>query len=380
MRSVAARPLPPEASAFTVHVLPICPRPYQQEAAHSWLARVGRVYALDPARLVGILGLVPFKPGSRRYISRPVEAALDSLHLDQLALASQLPPARLAEMRPDPVEWTLTHTDVCAVCGLCLDEDLCRSQDPYLRADWRRSWRIFCSIHKVRLLRCPMNVVKGAASDAPVIEQIDDLYAHCRSVQDNIDAALGSNRDFFHLTLAIEEMEEVIHRAISGEAPNAFVWGSLSAAEFLRIVRDVTSWALTNFEAFRARPAAEELPLCICATGMPYFGKSYRLQRPFDSNSPVRTLSSVNDPALRCPALWWAHVLLCESHRCCNRTEIGLLARQWHLLQSQCQAGLLWLRERMAEWPSEYIRQRWTPIGPMLWPEVDETAKGKVSS
>jgi hypothetical protein len=33
------------------------------------------------------------------------------------------------------------------------------------------------------------------------------------------------NRDFFHLTLAIEEMEEVIRRAISGEAPNAFVWG-----------------------------------------------------------------------------------------------------------------------------------------------------------
>jgi hypothetical protein len=33
------------------------------------------------------------------------------------------------------------------------------------------------------------------------------------------------NRDFFQLTLAIEELEEVIHRAISGEAPNAFVWG-----------------------------------------------------------------------------------------------------------------------------------------------------------
>jgi hypothetical protein len=54
------------------------------------------------------------------------------------------------------------------------------------------------------------------------------------------------NRDFFHLTLAIEEMEEVIHRAISGEAPNAFAWGSLNSAEFLRIVHDVRSWALTK--------------------------------------------------------------------------------------------------------------------------------------
>jgi hypothetical protein len=100
---------------------------------------------------------------------------------------------------------------------------------------------------------------------------------------------------------------------ISGEAPNAFVWGSLNAAEFLRIVHDVTCWALTNFEAFRARPAAEELPSCIRGTGTPYFGKSYRLQRPFDSNSPVRTLSSVNDPTLRRPALWWARTFCCAS-------------------------------------------------------------------
>jgi hypothetical protein len=171
------------------------------------------------------------------------------------------------------------------------------------------------------------------------------------------------------LFLQTLEMEEVIHRAISGEAPNVFVWGPLSAAEFLRIVHDVTTWALTNFEAFRARPAAEELPSFIRGTGCPYFRKSCRLQLPFDSNSPVRTLSSVNDPALRCPALWWAHVLLCEHRRCCNRNEIGLHARQWHLLRSRCPAGLLWLLERMAHWPSDYVPQHWTPIEPMLWPD-----------
>jgi TniQ len=193
-----------------MHVLPICPRPYSQEAARSWLTRVGRVYALNPERLVGILGLVPFEPGSRRYLAQPVEAALDGSNLDQLALATQLPPARLVEMRPDPVEWTLTHTDVCAVCGLCLDEDLCHGRDPYLRAEWRPSWRIFCSLHEVRLLTCRMNVIKGTASDTSVIEQIDDLYAHCGFVEDSINCSLGSNSDFFHMTLAIEEMESVI--------------------------------------------------------------------------------------------------------------------------------------------------------------------------
>jgi hypothetical protein len=86
--------------------------------------------------------------------------------------------------------------------------------------------------------------------------------------------------------------------------------------------------------------ASEELPHGFSGTGIPYFGKALRLQPPFDANSAVRTLSSVNDPAQRCPALWWAHVLLAESHRCCNPGQIGLHARQWHLLRSRCPAGL----------------------------------------
>jgi len=215
----------------------------------------------QPERLVGILGLVPFEPGSRRLLARPVEAALETSNLDRLALATQLPPARLAEMRPDPVEWTLTHADVCTVCALCLDEDLCHGRDPYLRAEWRQSWRIFCSLHNVRLLPSQTSVIAGTASDASVIDQIDDLYGHCGFVEDSINRSFGSNRDFFHLTSAIEEMESVIGRAIAGQAPNAFAWGLLGTDEFLRVVLDVTSWALTNFEVgTQAGDAGVRLP------------------------------------------------------------------------------------------------------------------------
>jgi hypothetical protein len=191
-------------------------------------------------------------------------------------------------------------------------------------------------------------------------------YADCGFVQDSINRAMGSNRDFFHLTLAMEEMEAVIRSAISGEAPDAVTWGPLRADEFLRIVQDVTSWALTNFEAFKARPAAEELPNCISGTGSPYFRKPFRRQPPLDSNAPVRMLSAVNDPTQRAPALWWAHVLLAESHRCCNPSHVGLLARQWHLLRSRCPVGLHWLTERMKQWPADYVRQHWTPLESLL--------------
>jgi hypothetical protein len=229
---------------------------------------------------------------------------------------------------------------------------------------------IFCSVHQVRLLRCPMSVVKGSASDPRVIEQVDDLYGHSNIVEENINFALGWDRDFIHMMLAIEEIQYVIGRAITGEAPNTFTWGPLNAVNVLRVVHDVTSWALTNFEDFRARPAAEELPTFVRGVGAPYFSRSGRLQPPFDSNRPVRTLSCVNDPALRCPALWWAHVLLFECHRPCNRKQLGPPTRQWHLLRLRCPTGLHWLRERIAHWPSDYVRQHWTPLDSLLWAEA----------
>jgi hypothetical protein len=48
------------------------------------------------------------------------------------------------------------------------------AESPYLRAEWR-PWRIFCSLHEVRLLTCRMDVIKGTVSDTSVIEQIDDF-------------------------------------------------------------------------------------------------------------------------------------------------------------------------------------------------------------
>jgi len=134
-------------------------------------------------------------------------------------------------------------------------------------------------------------------------------------------------------------------------------------------VHDVRSWALTNFEEFRARPAADELPRCIGAIGIPYFGKSYRLQRRFDSNSPVRTLSSVNDPGAPVPGtLVGARSAVQVPPLLQSKRESELfLALQWQLLRSRFPAGLLRLRERLAHWPSDYMRQHWTPFGPMLW-------------
>jgi hypothetical protein len=78
-----------------------------------------------------------------------------------------------------------------------------------------------------------MNAIRSTAQDASVIEQNDELYAYTSLVADSINRALGSNRDFFHLTSAIGAVETVIRRAIAGESPDVLTWGPLCADEFL---------------------------------------------------------------------------------------------------------------------------------------------------
>jgi hypothetical protein len=47
--------------------------------------------------------------------------------------------------------------------------------------------------------------------------------------------------------------------AIAGIAPNPFCWGQLTPAEFLLILGDLTTWALTHFESVRSWSVAEEM-------------------------------------------------------------------------------------------------------------------------
>ena len=54
----------------------------------------------------------------------------------------------------------------------------------------------------------------------------------------------------------LREFEGVVDSARRGVAPPEEQRGSLEPAEFLQIVRDVTSWSVTNFEPFRSTPAA----------------------------------------------------------------------------------------------------------------------------
>lgn len=345
-----------------MHPLPICPRPYDQEAARSWLNRVGEVYGLNAERLVGVLGLVPFQSGSTSRLSRPVETVLDPPWLHAVAIAAQLPADRLANLRPGLADWTLTHRQECCACAPCLAQDLRSNRPPYLRAAWRQAWQIFCPIHGVRLVRCPMGLLSGHWTTARVCDAVTGLSAATQVIESQIQSLHLRDNYFRNLTQIFKEMELTIGRAISGEAPNPDDWGDLTASAFLQVVHDVTTWSLTNFESFKARPASEDPPSGTRLWQTPYFTMSHRYQPPFEDALTLRTLSSVNLPELRCPALWWAHALLCSTDRCCDRLTGNPPTRQAAFLRRCCPVGLHWLQQQMAYWPLAYVRRHWAAL------------------
>jgi hypothetical protein len=89
-----------------------------------------------------------------------------------------------------------------------------------------------------------------------------------------------------------------------GADTDSRVWGFISAWDFLVVVQDVTTWALSNFECFHARPEAENLPNGLRIAADFYFTMMPRRQPPFASGRSVRTLSNTPEPGLRAAALW----------------------------------------------------------------------------
>ena len=359
--------------------MPICPRPYEQEAAFSWLSRVGDVYGLNAERLVGSLGLVPFRPRSGSRLMQPVEAALEPNRIDILADAAQLPSSRLVAMRPDPVGWTLTHSKMCSVCPQCLKQDLSSGRLPFLRVTWRQAWRIFCPVHRTRLIFCSMQVVRGRWETSRLIAAIDTLLECSLIIEEHIAQLMIQNPHCARLTTIIREMEQALGRAMVGEAPNELTWGLITAGDFLHVTQDVMMWSLTNFEAFKARPATEDLPSHAFIEGTPYYRRNHLYQQPYDNTVPARHLSAVNDPELRCPALWWAHALLSSPEYPIGSSAQELTVRQCSMLRLRCVTGIHWLAERMRDWPDQYVRQRWYPIERLLWTS-NETVKHKIPS
>jgi hypothetical protein len=156
--------------------------------------------------------------------------------------------------------------------------------------------------------------------------------------------------------------------AISGIAPNSWMWGKLTAQEFLMILRDLTTWALTHFEPVRSWSIAEGLTTSEEQEGYGLIGRSTRMSASdYRDNRSTRSLSDITSPKVRGAALWTAHALMATCHIAASDRPSGKSTqdRQGALLSRSSPAGRQWLAQRQALWPPQYRGARWIDVREM---------------
>jgi NAD(P)-dependent dehydrogenase (short-subunit alcohol dehydrogenase family) len=153
--------------------------------------------------------------------------------------------------------------------------------------------------------------------------------------------------------------------AITGIAPNSFQWGTLTAAAFLMILEDVTTWALTHFEPVRSWSVAEDFTPTEEQEGYGLIGRGQRMSASdYRANQLTRSLRDIANPKVRGAALWIAHALLTTCHTAASDRSSGTNTqdRQRVLLSGSAPASRQWLAQRQANWPPEYRRSRWLEV------------------
>jgi hypothetical protein len=340
------------------HALPYCPRPKPEEAAYSWLTRVAKGYGLSADRLLSQV----VKAHNSSFC---LERAFDAPYLNALSRATRIPRRTLKGLQGAPISWILQDRRYCNLCIRCLDTDISRQREPFLRRAWRHAWKTRCAIHGTRLQRTNLRILESL--DAAVTRaELHRLCTISTTFEIRLDQSIGSSLRLLAVLRAVERIESAIELAIDGYDPDRRVWGFISAADFLKVVQDVTTWALSNFECFAARPEAENLPNGVRSAAGFYFTMMPRRLPPFASGTAVRTLRKTAEPGLRAAALWFAEALLAkqEAYTCVETADPP--ARQWRLLKRRTPTGLYWLQQKMMEWPRRYVRHQWMDLNSIL--------------
>ena len=150
------------------------------------------------------------------------------------------------------------------------------------------------------------------------------------------------------------EIEKAAAAAIAGTAPNPLLWGTLTAASFLIILEDVTTWALTHFESVRSWSVAEDFTPTEEQEGYGLIGRGQRISASdYRADRLTRSLRTIPNPKVRGGrALDSARTVGDVSHG-----RIGPLIRtnpqdrQSAVLAGAAPASRQWLAQRQAKWP-----------------------------
>jgi len=347
-------------------VWPICPRPQPDESLLSWFERVAHEYSMSPAVLLNVVRQADASPRT------PSEASV-AQHLyerpvaDRLATLAQLTDSEKAGLWPPLTEWELKAGTYAAYCPYCCKDDLSQHRTPYGRQSWQQSWYTVCQAHGIALVvRNLAHMPAHRSFWSRVQIGSDAQYSHAdryRSYRVLSEPAVRSN-----ILGCLVEIERCTAEALSGITPNLYVWGKLSAAQFLMVLGDLTTWSLTHFEPVRCWSAAEELTPTEMKEGQGLIGRTGRMLGSDCSNHQgTRCLSDVANPKVRGAALFTAHALMATCHTAASDRRSGKTSqdRQNACLTHAAPASRRWLAHRQSYWPREYRRAHWIDVDAM---------------
>ena len=215
----------------SVAVLPRAERPYQAEALSSWLARLGAPFELRPRQLLHALRIGAFANRALDQPKGPIEAVLVPRDFVRLAQLARCDLFRVPRTSAADREWQLQSERMIAVCAQCLHEDREAGRSPYVRQDWRHAWCTFCTRHRRPLVALPATSL--AKRSWSTVRSASPILPSPPMPADIAQCAL--------------EFEHMMRGAIRGRAPSTSP-GAPSPREFLRILADITTFALEKFE------------------------------------------------------------------------------------------------------------------------------------
>ena len=348
------------------NVWPLCPRPQADESLPSWFERVGYEYAMSPALL---LGAVDQATGTKAKFgqSPPASRLYEPSVADDLTALANLSETERDALWPSSSEWELNDRSFCTYCAHCCIADLAACRSPDGRRVWQQAWCTVCAVHGTALTvrsltRLPNN--RSWWSHAALKSQREFLAPNrYRDLKVRSQPAVRST-----MLGCLVEIEKTAAATIGGAAPNPLLWGTLTAASFLMILEDVTTWALTHFEPVRSWSVAEDFTPTEEQEGYGLIGRGQRMSASdYPPKRSTRTLRTITSPKVRGAALWTAHALLATCHTAASDRSSGTTPqdRQVSLLAGAAPASRQWLGQRQRRWPPEYRRTRWVDVQEM---------------
>ncbi|MGA1859859.1 TniQ family protein [Azospirillum sp. 11R-A] len=369
------------ASVIVTTVLPLAPRPMEDELLSSWLSRVACRYDLDGGALRGILTT----PGDDAE-ALPTMNGLDYRpaheEIAALATAARLPVERLSILalktaNPTwPRHWyawdwgvldqtngTERYADALAPgwCDLCLNEDHATGRHTYLRRHWAYAAVGFCHRHRLPLRHlCPFCQTASTLRFVPSDGGARLFCGDCGRPLDEYatagpkDAAASScadNSPIGRAWSAVMAFETDLCRALNRRTPAARWMGRTRPAAFIAATEDLIVALMAGQGAYPREHAINAFD----SAAFPSPGK-------FRSRVDLQYWACCVPPARRRSLLAAVVSLLLDEEASALVSESWFGSYRWTasldwLFRWLGESQRAWLVARSAEWP-ELLRQR----------------------